>query len=303
MARFTNKKPNVGGGEGTSEDEIAALGLTEGKAAVDDDDDDTVPIGAPTIFTGRNYKYPARAIELTPANIRAIQDDKTYDPDAPSAYSRVVPKRNVVYYEGPQLVDVDRLGNKFIRPGSGYAADGSDINTEYFSITNKDERAMLLSTAQKLGFYGDRKPSPSAVAGTGLQSYDGTAIQMLFNYSVGQGVTWRNLAMQVASGRIPPVTGGGSGRIVRVTSTADVKTSIYDAFFTALGRPPTPEQIKVAVAAVQAEERKAGMGDSFDATSLRVASREQAMKAAPAEAGAVSGGSALDRIFRLIGGA
>jgi hypothetical protein len=303
MARFTNKKPNVGGGEGTSEDEIAALGLTEGKAAVDDDDDDTVPIGAPTIFTGRNYKYPARAIELTPANIRAIQDDKTYDPDAPSAYSRVVPKRNVVYYEGPQLVDVDRLGNKFIRPGSGYAADGSDINTEYFSITNKDERAMLLSTAQKLGFYGDRKPSPSAVAGTGLQSYDGTAIQMLFNYSVGQGVTWRNLAMQVASGRIPPVTGGGSGRIVRVTSTADVKTSIYDAFFTALGRPPTPEQIKVAVAAVQAEERKAGMGDSFNATSLRVASREQAAKAAPAEAGAVSGGSALDRIFRLIGGA
>jgi hypothetical protein len=303
MARFTNKKPNVGGGEGTSEDEIAALGLTEGKAAVEDDDDDTVPIGAPTIFTGRNYKYPARAIELTPANIRAIQDDKTYDPDAPSAYSRVVPKRNVVYYEGPQLVDVDRLGNKFIRPGSGYAADGSDINTEYFSITNKDERAMLLSTAQKLGFYGDRKPSPSAVAGTGLQSYDGTAIQMLFNYSVGQGVTWRNLAMQVASGRIPPVTGGGSGRIVRVTSTADVKTSIYDAFFTALGRPPTPEQIKVAVAAVQAEERKAGMGDSFNATSLRVASREQAAKAAPAEAGAVSGGSALDRIFRLIGGA
>jgi hypothetical protein len=301
MARFTNKKPNVGGGEGTSEDEIAALGLTEGKAAVEDDD--TVPIGAPTIFTGRNYKYPARAIELTPANIRAIQDDKTYDPDAPSAYSRVVPKRNVVYYEGPQLVDVDRLGNKFIRPGSGYAADGSDINTEYFSITNKDERAMLLSTAQKLGFYGDRKPSPSAVAGTGLQSYDGTAIQMLFNYSVGQGVTWRNLAMQVASGRIPPVTGGGSGRIVRVTSTADVKTSIYDAFFTALGRPPTPEQIKVAVAAVQAEERKAGMGDSFNATSLRVASREQAAKAAPAEAGAVSGGSALDRIFRLIGGA
>ena len=301
MARFTNKKPNVGGGEGTSEDEIAAIGLTEGKAAVEDDD--TVPIGAPTIFTGRNYKYPARAIELTPANIRAIQDDKTYDPDAPSAYSRVVPKRNVVYYEGPQLVDVDRLGNKFIKPGSGYAADGSDINTEYFSITNKEERATLLSTAQKLGFYGDRKPSPSAVAGTGLQSYDGTAIQMLFNYSVGQGVTWRNLAMQVASGRIPPVTGGGSGRIVRVTSTADVKTSIYDAFFTALGRPPTPEQIKVAVAAVQAEERKAGMGDSFNATSLRVASREQAAKAAPAEAGAVSGGSALDRIFRLIGGA
>jgi hypothetical protein len=301
MARFTNKKPNVGGGEGTSEDEIAAIGLTEGKAAVEDDD--TVPIGAPTIFTGRNYKYPARAIELTPANIRAIQDDKTYDPNAPSIYRKAFPTMNVVYYEGPQLVDVDRLGNKFIKPGSGYAADGSDVNTEYFSITDKEERATLLSTAQKLGFYGDRKPSPSAVAGTGLQNYDGSAIQMLFDYSVGQGVTWRNLAMQVASGRIPPVTGGGSGRKVRVTSTADVKTSIYDAFFTALGRPPTPEQIKVAVAAVQAEERKAGMGDSFDATSLRVASREQAMKAAPAEAGAVSGGSALDRIFRLIGGA
>lgn len=301
MARFTNKKPNVGGGEGTSQDEIAAIGLTEGKAAVEDDN--TAPVGAPTIFTGRNYKYPARAIELTPANIAAIQDDKTYDPNAPSTYRKAFPTMNVIYYEGPQLVDVDRLGNKFIKPGSGYAADGSDVNTEYFSITEKEDRAMLLSTAQKLGFYGDRKPSPSAAAGTGLQSYDGNAIQMLFDYSVGQGVTWRNLAMQVASGRIPPVTGGGSGRTVRVTSTADVKSALYDSFFRVLGRPPTPEQIKVAVAAVQAEERKAGMGDSFDATSLRVATRQQAAQASPGEAGAVSGGSALDRIFRLIGGA
>jgi len=301
MARFTNKKPNVGGGEGTSEDEIAAIGLTEGKAAVEDDN--TAPVGAPTIFTGRNYKYPARAIELTPANIAAIQDDKTYDPNAPSTYRKAFPTMNVVYYEGPQLVDVDRLGNKFIRPGSGYAADGSDVNTEYFSITEKEDRAMLLSTAQKLGFYGDRKPSPSAAAGTGLQSYDGNAIQMLFDYSVGQGVTWRNLAMQVSTGRIPPVTGGGSGRTVRVTSTADVKSALYDSFFRVLGRAPTPEQIKVAVAAVQAEERKAGMGDSFDATSLRVATRQQAAQASPGEAGAVSGGSALDRIFRLIGGA
>jgi hypothetical protein len=301
MARFTNKKPNVGGGEGTSEDEIAAIGLTEGKTPVEDDD--TVPVGSPTIFTGRNYKYPARAIELTPANIRAIQDDKTYDPNAPSTYRKAFPTMNVVYYEGPQLVDVDRLGNKFIRPGSGYAADGSDVNTEYFSITNKEDRAMLLSTAQKLGFYGDRKPSPSAVAGTGLQSYDGNAIQMLFDYSVGQGVTWRNLATQVASGRIPPVTGGGSGKVVRVTSTENVKTSVYDAFFRALQRPPTPEDIKLAVSVIQSNERKAGMGDTMDATSLGVAARNQARQASPGEAAAVSAGTAIDRIFRLIGGA
>jgi hypothetical protein len=210
---------------------------------------------------------------------------------------------NVVYYEGPQLVDVDRLGNKFIRPGSGYAADGSDVNTEYFSITNKEDRAMLLSTAQKLGFYGDRKPSPSAVAGTGLQSYDGNAIQMLFDYSVGQGVTWRNLATQVASGRIPPVTGGGSGKVVRVTSTENVKTSVYDAFFRALQRPPTPEDIKLAVSVIQSNERKAGMGDTMDATSLGVAARNQARQASPGEAAAVSAGTAIDRIFRLIGGA
>jgi hypothetical protein len=301
MARFTNKKPNVGGGEGTSEDEIAAIKLTEGETPVEDDD--TVPVGSPTIFTGRNYKYPARAIELTPANIRAIQDDKTYDPNAPSTYRKAFPTMNVVYYEGPQLVDVDRLGNKFIRPGSGYAADGSDVNTEYFSITNKEDRAMLLSTAQKLGFYGDRKPSPSAVAGTGLQSYDGNAIQMLFDYSVGQGVTWRNLATQVASGRIPPVTGGGSGKVVRVTSTENVKTSVYDAFFRALQRPPTPEDIKLAVSVIQSNERKAGMGDTMDATSLGVAARNQARQASPGEAAAVSAGTAIDRIFRLIGGA
>jgi hypothetical protein len=302
MARFTNK-PRTGG-EVTTEEEIQALGLTEGQAAVEDEK--VVPTGSPTIFTGTSYKYPARAIQLTPANIVAMQNDYIFDPNLPKtgAYRKATGSpSSVVYYEGPQLVDVDSSGRTFIRAGSGYAANGADVNTEYFSITNKEDRAMLLSTAQKLGFYGDRKPSPSAAAGTGLQGYDGSAIQMLFDYSVGQGVTWRNLAMQVSTGKIPPVTGGGSGRTVRVTSTADVKDSIYDAFFTVLQRPPTPEDIKLALSVVQSDQRKAGMGDSFDATSLRVATREQAKKASPGEAGAVSGGSALDRIFRLIGGA
>jgi hypothetical protein len=235
-----------------------------------------------------------------------MQNDYIFDPNLPKtgAYRKATgAPTGVVYYEGPQLVDVDRFGRTFIRPGSGYAANGSDINTEYFSITNKEDRAMLLSTAQKLGYFGDRKPSPSAVAGNGLTDADARPIQMLLDYSTSQGMTWRNVAMQVSTGRIPPVTGGGSGRTVRVTSTADVKTALYDSFFSVLGRAPTPEQIKVAVAAVQANERKAGMGDSFDATSLRVAAREQAAQASPGEAGAVSGGSALDRIFRLIGGA
>jgi hypothetical protein len=299
MARFTNKTK-----EGTSEEEILAIGLTENQAAVEDED--VVPTGSPTIFTGTSYKYPARAVQLTPANIAAMQNDYIFDPLLPKtgAYRKATgAPTGVVYYEGPQLVDVDRFGRTFIRPGSGYAANGSDINTEYFSITNKEDRAMLLSTAQKLGYFGDRKPSPSAVAGNGLTEADARPIQMLLDYSTSQGMTWRNVAMQVSTGRIPPVTGGGSGRTVRVTSTADVKTALYDSFFSVLGRAPTPEQIKVAVAAVQADERKAGMGDSFDATSLRVATRQQAAQASPGEAGAVSGGSALDRIFRLIGGA
>jgi hypothetical protein len=278
--------------------------LTENQAAVEDEE--VVPTGSPTIFTGTSYKYPARAVQLTPANIAAMQNDYIFDPVLPKtgAYRRPTgAPTGVVYYEGPQLVDVDRFGRTFIRAGSGYAANGSDINTEYFSITNKEDRAMLLSTAQKLGYFGDRKPSPSAVAGNGLTDADARPIQMLLDYSNSQGMTWRNVAMQVSTGRIPPVTGGGSGRTVRVTSTADVKTALYDSFFSVLGRAPTPEQIKVAVAAVQADERKAGMGDSFDATSLRVATRQQAAQASPGEAGAVSGGSALDRIFRLIGGA
>jgi hypothetical protein len=298
MARFTNKTK-----EGTSEEEILAIGLTENQAAVEDEE--VVPTGSPTIFTGTSFKYPARAIQLTPANIAAMQNDYIFDPALPKtgAYRKAFPAGNVVYYEGPQLVDVDRFGRSFIRAGSGYAANGSDINTEYFSITNKEDRAMLLSTAQKLGYYGDKKPSPSAVAGTGVTNIDAGPIQMLLDYATSQGMTWRNVAMQVSTGKIPPVTGGGSGRTVRVTSTADVKTALYDSFFSVLGRAPTPEQIKVAVAAVQADERKAGMGDSFDATSLRVATRQQAAQASPGEAGAVSGGSALDRIFRLIGGA
>jgi hypothetical protein len=299
MARFTNKIK-----EGTSGEEILAIGLTEDKAAVEDEK--VVPTGSPTIFTGTSYKYPARAVQLTPANIAAMQNDYIFDPVLPKtgAYRRPTgAPTGVVIYEGPQLVDVDRFGRTFIRAGSGYAANGSDINTEYFSITNKEDRAMLLSTAQKLGYFGDRKPSPSAVAGNGLTEADARPIQMLLDYSTSQGMTWRNVAMQVSTGRIPPVTGGGSGRTVRVTSTADVKTALYDSFFSVLGRAPTPEQIKVAVAAVQADERKAGMGDSFDATSLRVATRQQAAQASPGEAGAVSGGSALDRIFRLIGGA
>jgi hypothetical protein len=201
------------------------------------------------------------------------------------------------------FVDVDDYGNTFIRPGAGYAGDGSDINYEYFSITNKQDRDLLISTAQKLGYYGSNKPSQAAMAGTGYSNTDANAWQSLFNYSTGQGVTWRNLGMQVAQGKIPTVPTGGSGRTVRVTSTEDVKTSLYNAFFTALKRPPTKEEIGLAITTIQSNERARGMGDSMDATSLGVAAREQASKASPGEAGAVSAGTAIDRMFRLIGGA
>jgi hypothetical protein len=293
----------VGGGESTSSEEITTMGVTE---ATQQAEEDVVNPGSPTIFTGRSFKYPARAVQFSPATKQALLNDKIYDPNSPVEGNFRKPfggNVGVVYYEGPQLVDVDDYGNKFIRPGGGYAKDGSDINYEYFSITNKQDRDLMFSTAQKLGFYGSNKPSQSAIAGTGFNNTDANALQSLYDYSTSQGVTWKNLGMQVASGRIPTVPTGGSGRTVRVTSTEDIKTSLFDAFFTALGRAPTPEDIRLSVSAIQSSERKAGMGDSMDPTSLGVAARNQARQASPGEAAAVSTGTAIDRMFRLIGGA
>ena len=304
MPRLTNMKPmEVGGGEGTSSQEVSEMGVT---VVPEEQQQDVVPAGSPTIFTGTNFNFPPRVVRWSPSTQREVLNDSIFDPRSPKTGNFRKPTGvNVGYviYEGPQLVDVDDYGNSFIRPGGGYAKDGSDINYEFFSITRKQDRDLLLSTAVKLGLYGNSKPSQAAVAGTGFNNTDASALQGLFDYSTKNGVTWKNLGMQVSQGKIPTVPTGGSGRIVRVTSTENVKTSVYDAFFTALQRPPTPEEIKLAVSVIQSNERKAGMGDTMDATSLSVAARNQARQASPGEAAAVSAGTAIDRMFRLIGGA
>jgi hypothetical protein len=160
----------------------------------------------------------------------------------------------------------------------------------------------MIAAAQKLGLLFGGKPSAAMIAGTGVDASDQRAIQGLLDFSVRAKRTWRAVAAGLADGTIPPASGGGGGPRYSVVSTEDAMAAVTEEFFRVLKRPPTPAEARQAAINIQNAERSRASGGSMDPTSLGVAARAQATQAAPGEFAANAAGSALTRIFSLLGG-
>jgi len=186
--------------------------------------------------------------------------------------------------------------------GGTYSADGSDIASEFFGVKSAAERMTMISAAQKLGLFYGSKPSAAMLSGSGLDASDQRAIQGLLDFSVRAKLTWRAVASGLASGQIPPASGGGGGASYSVVSTEDAMDAVREEFFRVLKRPPTPAEARQAALSIQQAERSRASGGSMDPTSLGVAARAQAEQAAPGEFAANAAGSAMTRIFALLGG-
>lgn len=240
-----------------------------------------------TAFTSTNYVAPNRSVAISAKNIEAAKLDSITNPLAGNTLKVYRTPQGAKYvYTGTQLVDEN---NNISR--SGYAVDGSDIYAEFFGAT-AEERATMLSVAQRLGYYEGTKPSGSAISGTGLDSQDRSAVQALFNFSTAQGRTWRAIAGLVDGGSIAVGNfGSGGGGQGPSYTYDDAAADFKQAAFATLGRAPTKDEIQSAVQAMRASK-----------TDPSVTGAKQAAMASPGEASAFKAGSALNRIFQLMGG-
>lgn len=236
------------------------------------------------------YQPPSRKVNYNSQNM-ALAATSTMG----SIKSQRVAGGVVSYYDGDLLVNEN---GDIERPM--YDANGGDLLSEYARIVNPVERNSLLMTMKDYGFYGDSKPSELAMSGRGLTSQDERAMQLFFNYSSGQGRTWRAM-LPLMQGQAKLV-GGGSGRTVSVVSTEDATRIFKEESLRLLGRMPTQQEIRAAVGAIQSQQRSRAGGGSMDAPSVTTAAQEQAMRVAPGERAAQSAGQAINQIFALLGG-
>ena len=295
MARFTNKDTQDQGTGKSSADLLKEQGLVETGADGIGDPNTVMP--KTTATSGTNIALPVLIMPDKNDFARA-QQDELIDPSFRGKNTLIRTGQNTWTYYGPQLVTEEgRLS------GGTYSSDGSDISSEFFSIRTAAERQTMISTAQKLGFFYGSKPSGAMMSGTGLDASDQRAVQGLLDFSVRNKLTWRAVAAKLSSGQIAPASGGGgTGSSYSVVSTEDAMDSVREEFFRVLKRPPTPAEARQAAINIQQAERKAATGKSMDPVSLGVAARQQATKAAPGEFAANSAGSAMTRIFALLGG-
>jgi hypothetical protein len=309
MPRFTNQPQDQtldptdtgAGAQGTTtaNQDVTNLGLTE--TTVDpNSQQQQVIIPKTTIYSGTDYKFPARQIAMNSADWAKIANDQVIDTSLIGKSTvRAAGRRgpNMPYiYTGPQLID--ETGHI---AGQGYSANGSDISAEFFGVKTSAERATMIATATKLGLFFSSKPSGAMISGSGLSNSDSAAIQGLLDYSNGIGRTWRATAELVSSGMIT-AAGGGGGSSYSVVSTEDAMAAAKDAWFSVLKRPPTADEMKQAAVTIQQNERARAQGKNMDPTSLKTAAVQQAQQTSPGEYAATSAGNALTRMFSLFGG-
>ena len=301
MPRYTEGTDT--GQQGTSDSSsqmIEGMGLTDTSGGTGGIGTEITSRAKQTVLTGTN-QMPSTVFTPTQEDFQKIKLDYEIDPTMAGKMtirrSSGNPRVPTFVYSGPQLFDENgRLS------GKTYAADGSDIDAEFFGVKNAAERATMISTAEKLGFFFGSKPSAAMIAGTGADTSDRRAIQMLLDYGVRNQMTWQAVANGLASGKINPGVISGGGASYSVVSTEDAMSAVGEEFFRILKRPPTPAEARQAALNIQNTERARATGRSMDPTSLNVAAREQAKSAAPTEYAANAAGDALTRIFSLLGG-
>jgi hypothetical protein len=285
----------------TADEMVAETGVPlTGDAGVSSSDQQSAITPKSSVITGTTYPIPPRYVASNSQNLAASKKDGQFDPTfANRATLQMTSGSSSVgsIYYGPQLVD--EKGNI---TGSTYSSQGEDIVTEFFG-SSAAERATMIATAQKLNLFYGQKPSAAMLTGSGLDSGDRVAIQGLLDFSVRQGRTWKAVASMVSSGQIAASAAGGTGARYSVVSTENAMESVKQEFLTVLKRMPTPAEIRQAALNIQNEERKRAQGGSMDPTTLDVAARAQAVKAAPGEYAANAAGSAVNRLFALFGGA
>jgi hypothetical protein len=160
-----------------------------------------------------------------------------------------------------------------------------------------DERYRVLKELERVGFYGNSEVSDIVRNQTGTYTdTDLNAFRLFLDVSNRQGVTW-DVALTTLGGMPTIKTGGPT---VRVSSEQDITAYMKEASLRTLGRMPTKAEIAQAIKNIQNAERAAVRGGQ-QAPGLGTAATAEAGKRG-AEAGAYAAGTAIARMYQLLGG-
>lgn len=199
-------------------------------------------------------------------------------------------------YTGPNLVNAQ---GQIARGRYDIYEQGNDqdVITQMNAIATPAERLRILTELKRVGFYGNREVSD--VVKNKIGTYTETdldAFRLFLDYSNRTGVTWDAALTNV--GMMGTVSSGGA--VVRVSAVEDIKEYMRETSLRTLGRMPTKNEMQQAIKNIQNAER-AAVRAGQQMPSLRATAEAQVTKNAP-ESGAYAAGTAIARMFQLLGG-
>ena len=199
-------------------------------------------------------------------------------------------------YSGPNLVNAQ---GQIARGRYDIYEQGNDqdVITQMNAIATPAERLRILTELKRVGFYGNREVSD--VVKNKIGTYTETdldAFRLFLDYSNRTGVTWDAALTNV--GMMGTVSTGGA--VVRVSAVEDIKEYMRETSLRTLGRMPTKNEMQQAIKNIQNAER-AAVRAGQQMPSLRATAQAQVTRNAP-ESGAYAAGTAIARMFQLLGG-
>ena len=168
-----------------------------------------------------------------------------------------VQRGNKTFYKGPGLVD-----SKGVIARQPY--DPANIDTEayrFLASKGRGERLAFLNTLADYGLYDGGKPSTSTFDSRDLNATSQYLLE-LNRWGVTEDVGLSLLANEYQGGQ------ARTGRTIRVTAKEDIQAVLREESFRQLGRTMTPQEVRDAVAFVQARERQAAMGGAEQGAAL-----------------------------------
>lgn len=227
---------------------------------------------------GKDFPYTSRTVTGVKSGLEQIvfPDIQRTSVDRPMRYS------------GHMLVD----GNGVVTRNPYNPS--KEARAELTRIAGTAAGANLLNLLASRGFYGNSKPSITALQGTRFETKDLQAMEDLLYYSNSRGYTWEPLVRELMIAPATQQVGGGVS--VRVTSAEDLGVYLRDEAFRQLGRNLTKQELNQAIQNIQNQQRQRAMGRQ-DAPSPSVAAREQVTEADPSRAAAMRLGAAMSAMF------
>lgn len=197
-------------------------------------------------------------------------------------------------YSGMNLVDE----NGRITQSTNTDNTGNSVSMLLFQQMKADGKLpQFLQALKSSNHYGNSNPSPNALKGTGIDQQDLAAFDSF--------ITSANLARYTPKAYLAIMQknpgaysgGGGSGSSVAYPNELDMSRTVRQESFAVLGRPPTPQEIKVALRFIKQSYASAGGSGGEQAPSLQAATEAAVSKSSGEEAAVYGLGMALDRIF------